>query len=620
MMRSLRLLLLVCLMSSVLPLPAQNRSIVACQYWFDQGDEGVVEQPVSATDTVRLQVHAGGLATGLHQLYLRVKDNEDKWSHAQSWMFIVRQWPKHSVQQVASGEYWIDDHYGERVALAMNDSVMTFAVDGTTVAEGLHTLHVRLQDDEGRHSTVNSWLFMRAYATDSTRAVTAGEYWIDNGKRTTVSATDGQLTFVADASSFGESLHTLNYRAKDSHGKWSQMNTHLFVRTVLRDTTLVNAVESMAYWFDDDLAHATTMAVQSDSLTFAADASQLCDGLHTLTVSLTDKLGHHSTTNSWLFMRAYATDSTRTVTAGEYWIDNGKRTTVSATDGQLAFVADASSFGEGLHTLNYRAKDSHGKYTAMGTHLFMRNALRDTTFVNAVRSVSYWLDGDTTAMTSVAATGDTITFTANASTLRDGLHTLSYRATDAAGRHSGIETWAFFKRTERMATRIKWYEYWWNNHTDKAVRETVESDSTEFVFERQLTVPEYAKTDGYSRNSVARFHIVFGDDGGRISSTEWADVSYPDEQAPVSTIEIAEQTEESISLKWSANEDNIACYNIYYSAGNQPFVLWLPNTTGTTATFKGQPGKTYRFTVTAQDQAGNREQYDENKVSIITAK
>lgn len=128
-------------------------------------------------------------------------------------------------------------------------------------------------------------------------------------------------------------------------------------------------------------------------------------------------------------------------------------------------------------------------------------------------------------------------------------------------------------------------------------------------------------TDGYSNKSIARFHIVFGDDMGNVSNTEWADVSYPDVIPPVSAIEVdKEQATESVTLKWYVSNDQVEGYNIYYSENDQPFVLWLPNTNKETATFKGNAGTTYRFTVTARDKAGNRETFDENKTVEVTFK
>ena len=273
-----------------------------------------------------------------------------------------------------------------------------------------------------------------------------------------------------------------------------------------------------------------------------------------------------------------------------------------------------------MHTLNYRVKDNEGKYSPLQTWIFFKDVHHDTSVVNKTASVEYWFDDKSNVLQSHIAFKDTIEFSVDATPLKTGLHTLNYRVKDVLGNYSQIHTWAFFK-TGNKPTKISWYKYWWNNNEDKAVKENIENDDVEFIFNKELTIPVYAMTDGYSNKSIARFHIVFGDDMGNVSNTEWADVSYPDVIPPVSAIEVdKEQATESVTLKWYVSNDQVEDYNIYYSENDQPFVLWLPNTNKETATFKGNAGTTYRFTVTARDKAGNRETFDDNKNVEVTFK
>ena len=259
-------------------------------------------------------------------------------------------------------------------------------------------------------------------------------------------------------------------------------------------------------------------------------------------------------------------------------------------------------------------------YSPLQTWIFMKNAKRDTTIVNKTASMEYWFDDRSNILQTYMSFNDTISFSVDASPLKSGLHTLNYRIRDILGNYSRTHTWAFFK-TEPKATKICWYKYWWNNNEDKAVREDVESDEAEFVFSKELTIPAYAMTDGYSNSSIARLQIVFGDDLGNVTNIEWIDVNYPDVLPPISVIEVdKELVNESVTLKWSVKNDQVEDYNIYYSENGQPFVLWLPNTTKETITFKGQPGSTYRFTVTARDKAGNRELLDESKIVRVEFK
>lgn len=380
------------------------------------------------------------------------------------------------------------------------------------------------------------------------------------------------------------------------------------------------SVTNCQYWIDQTgSANAVTKTVSGTDISFSVDTKDLPKGIHNLYFRLQDSDGMWSGLQSWLFYVSERKANKETkVLQGEYWIDGNGKQEIAISGEQVSFVLDASGVGEGMHTLNYRVKDNEGMYSPLQTWIFMKNAQRDTTIVNKTASMEYWFDDKSNVLQTYMSFNDTISFSVDASPLKSGLHTLNYRVKDILGNYSRTHTWAFYK-TEPKATRISWYKYWWNNNEDKAVMENVESEEAEFVFNKELTIPTYAMTDGYSNSSIARFHIVFGDDLGNVTNIEWVDVSYPDVLPPVSVIEAdKELANESVTLKLSVTNDQVEDYNIYYSENDQPFVLWLPNTTKETATFKGKPGATYRFTVTARDKAGNRELLDESKnVKVI---
>ena len=118
---------------------------------------------------------------------------------------------------------------------------------------------------------------------------------------------------------------------------------------------------------------------------------------------------------------------------------------------------------------------------------------------------------------------------------------------------------------------------------------------------------------------MARFYYLFGDEVGHVSVLEYADVEYNSGITPTSEIEVDENVAEGCAkLKWQITAGQAFDYNVYYSENNQPFVLWLPNTTATTATFKGQAGTSYRFTVTARDKFNNSESLNKDKYVKVT--
>ena len=373
------------------------------------------------------------------------------------------------------------------------------------------------------------------------------------------------------------------------------------------------------YWFDTTREGETLAAFNAaDTLNLTLNTTNLSVGLHYLSYRFKDSGGVWSPVDTWLFYRGELRDTTFVNGAKmvEYWLDGDRSSLsqVSTAGDSIAFTVDASTLNEGLHTLYYRVKDKLNHFGPVSSWLFYRGELRDTTLVNGAKMVEYWLDGDRSSLSQVSTAGDSIAFAIDASTLNEGLHTLYYRVKDKLDHFGPVYTWLFYKREPAKALKITWYKYWWNNHLDQTVVCPVEVDSSVFVLDLRLSLPEYIMNDGYSTNSTARFHIQFGDDAGHVSGVEWQDIKYPDVIPPISSIQAdAEQTNESVALTWTANEDSIRCFNIYYSEDFQPFILWLPNTTQRSANFKGQKGSSYRFTVTAQDDSGNCEQLDDTK-------
>lgn len=375
------------------------------------------------------------------------------------------------------------------------------------------------------------------------------------------------------------------------------------------------------YWFDQE---SSTIGALDGNLSqehkLSIDTRHLSSGLHSFYYRAQDTGGNWSPLGSWLFMvKELPKNGTIKVVQGEYWIDSlyNQRTVVDIVEDKLSFVYDGSGLSEGLHTLNYRIMDSEGNYGILSTWLFYRAELRDNTIVNKADMCEYWFDNDTTHIMNVPVVDNEVSFSADASSLGDGAHTLGYRIRDVLGNYSVPQNWLFVKDMRIQGKRIAWYKTWWNDHFDMAEKVDIDADSREYVFTQQIEVPEYAKTDGFSRNSTARFNVVFGDDAGNTSRIESFDISYPDNVPPISTIEVVEQASEQVSLKWYANEDDIQFYNVYVSENNKPFVLWMPNTSATSATFKIKEGVSYRFLVTARDKAGKMEKYDETKCITI---
>lgn len=84
----------------------------------------------------------------------------------------------------------------------------------------------------------------------------------------------------------------------------------------------------------------------------------------------------------------------------------------------------------------------------------------------------------------------------------------------------------------------------------------------------------------------------------------------PDTLSPVVTVNAPVTTTAQIELSWGGEDwgSGMGGYDVAVAVGDGPAVSWISTTTATAATFDGEPGRTYTFTVTGRDRAGNLSQ------------
>lgn len=85
-----------------------------------------------------------------------------------------------------------------------------------------------------------------------------------------------------------------------------------------------------------------------------------------------------------------------------------------------------------------------------------------------------------------------------------------------------------------------------------------------------------------------------------------------DSQAPISSIDpfSAKQSSTSFEISWSGNDgegSGVGSFTICVSDNNDPYGIWLGNTSDTSAVFTGEEGHTYRFYSIATDNVSNVE-------------
>lgn len=296
----------------------------------------------------------------------------------------------------------------------------------------------------------------------------------------------------------------------------------------------------------------------------------------------------------------------------QYWLDD--QTAAMTTGTAMEFDIDCSQLSPGLHTLHYRVADSKGAYSPLHEHGFFKLPARKK--ASAVATLQYWWD-DMEA-SSVTRPYSDEAFILSTETLPTGLHSLKYRVKDDAGRWSDLRSHYFYKSEPTDSARIVSYSYWWNELIDKSVTKTLAEASATVSIDEDLTVPAEARTD-YAGHYTARLNVLLRDNHGRVAYL-WEDVKYPDNDAPVTDIDADKYvTSTTVEISWhETSGDKMGDYNVYFSKDGEPFMLWLPDTKLTKASFKGERGSTYVFTVTGRDTFGNREKYDETKCVSVT--
>lgn len=296
----------------------------------------------------------------------------------------------------------------------------------------------------------------------------------------------------------------------------------------------------------------------------------------------------------------------------QYWLDDSY--TAATVSSALEFDIDCSTLPPGLHTLHYRVADSQGRYTPLQEHGFFKMA--PSAAASKIESLQYWWDD--MCANAVTAPYGAEEFVLPTSALPYGLHSLKYRVRDDAGRWSDLKSHYFYKGEPRNPARIVSYTWWWNDMKDHQTLRTLETPAKTFELDEDFTVPEEART-GFAGHYTATLNIVLRDNLGHAVYIT-SDVKYPDNDAPVTDIDADRYvTSSTVTLTWTeSTDDMMGDYNVYYSRDGGPFLLWLPDTTKTSATFEGQKGSTYVFIVTGRDAFGNREKYDESKCVSVT--
>ena len=193
------------------------------------------------------------LTPGFHNLYVRFRDTDGKWSTAN-----VRNFYKEALSNsnnifsnIISGEFFIDTDPGfgkatniPVVAGSSDITNLNFTFDVTTLTPGFHNLYVRFKDADGKWSTANIRNFYKenlAGPSNVLPAVVAGEFFLDTdpglGKGNTITIGSGvdlkNVNFLVDITGINAGFHHISVRFRDANGSWGHTNSRSFYKETL---------------------------------------------------------------------------------------------------------------------------------------------------------------------------------------------------------------------------------------------------------------------------------------------------------------------------------------------------------------------------------------------------
>ena len=387
------------------------RMVTDVEFWYDGNYASAIETPLTsgASADWNSLLDISSLNDGLHTLSYRFKDDRGIWSSPSVRFFRMKEVT--GLQQIMGLEYWFDDDYANKETSTFPPSSLLNLdemLDVSSLAEGLHIVNVRLQDESGRWNAPACYYFTN-YAEENVvlHQITELEYWFDNDY-TSVQTDPVAVTSLLniddqiDVTGLSDGVHVVSCRFRDEFGEWSPAYSVLFTKYPEESAAELHEITALEYWFDGDyssvhtdpVANATVLSIDEQ-----IDVSALSDGVHSVSSRYQDESGNWSPPYTTLFVK-YLPDPTpdlREIVKVEYWIDGDYsqvNTESVASTGLLMIdkLLDVSALSKGLHTVTYRFGDEAGGWSSAITTFF---SLYDDEVVNADNKIvgyRYWPD------------------------------------------------------------------------------------------------------------------------------------------------------------------------------------------------------------------------------------
>jgi hypothetical protein len=339
-----------------------DRNVVAAEYFIDDDLGYGLGTPISITPDSSINqlfsIDLGGLASGFHALFVRVRNAAGYWSMAGNRPFYLENTDLTADRNITAVEYFLNDDPGyglaKQVTFIPNNSIdQLFVVDLDTLNSGFHAIFVRVRDAAGYWSMAGSRpFFLENVDITVDRNITAVEYFVDHdpgyGDAKPIAFTaDTSINQVFDLSldTLTSGFHTLFVRVRDAAGAWSLANSRPFYLEA-SDLAYDRSIVAAEYFIDNDPGYgqAKPIAIAPDSSInqlYMIDLADESTGFHTLFVRVRDAAGYWSL-----------------IQAKPFYLDFGDLTAPNLTSINYFFTGD-NDFTSSVATYNNPLPDSN---------------------------------------------------------------------------------------------------------------------------------------------------------------------------------------------------------------------------------------------------------------------
>jgi len=365
-------------------------------------------------------------------------------------------------------EYYFDTDPGPGNGIPVNlnsahaiDRHFEFPV--SSLAEGVHQLYFRVQDNIGNWSNVYSNSFIKLKGNAAPTIVDSVEYYFDQfdpgvGKAARIDLTliaGPEYTIPVELSSLSDGAHILHMRSRNSKGLWSTYWSGGFIKLPGDAVSIIDKVE---YFIDSDPGFGLGINVPINSLSkidtsIHLNLSTVSTGVHKLYLRARDAAGLWSNVFSRNFIRVLG-DSGRYVTELEYYFDsepgigNGIKVSFPTPKAKVDTVLNLNlaALSDGMHILYVRSKDVAGQWSNIISKSFFRTTGSGGT--PKIIKLEYFVDSDPGL--GLASNIDTTTLSPGVydielptSSYALGEHNLYIRAKDSRGFWSVVYSGSF---------------------------------------------------------------------------------------------------------------------------------------------------------------------------------